>query len=88
MTWSVANSTNQCTEQVSDPTNAPPMSGCPNGWIAWEESPSEFPPQTVYYYSPATAGSYQVSVQGQIMNNSQQVTYQGSANAAVTVTAQ
>lgn len=89
MTWSVGNFSTQCTEGVTgDPSMAPPMPGCPDGWIAYGITPSEFPPEAAYYYSPATPGTYQISVQGQIMNGSQQVTYQGSTNATVTVTAQ
>jgi hypothetical protein len=64
------------------------MSGCPNGWIVIAQTPSHFPPTTVYYFSQTSPGSYQISVKGQIMNDSQQVTNQGNMSAMVTVTAQ
>ena len=88
MTWSVQGSSG-CTEGVVAAQNAPPLSPCPNGWVAWEITPPPELALAVYYFAPATTGTYQVNVQGQIMNSTfTTVTYQGSASATVTVTAQ
>lgn len=88
-TWSIPSQPN-CTEVVVNPQEAPPLAGCPTGWLAWEPPLTGYTPTGVYYYSPATAGSYQVNVQGQITDQSinPTVEYQGSASATVTVTAQ
>jgi hypothetical protein len=69
---------------------APPISGCPSGWLAYEQAAFPVPPPTqVYYYAPPTPGTYTVVFQAQIHNqsSSQKIDYQGSATAIVTVTA-
>lgn len=92
LTWSIQGypSANDCSEVVFDPQMAPPMSGCPNGWLAVEQPQTGYTPTGVYYYAPVAAGTYQVLVQGQITDQSvsQKVDFQGSSNAAITVTAQ
>ncbi len=88
-TWTVQGYAEHCTEPALDPANAPPMSGCPNGWLAWEQPGFPVPPPTeVYFYAPATPGSYTVIFQGQIHNtsSSQKIEYQGTASTVVTVT--
>ena len=90
LTWSIQGypSATACTEVVLDPQMAPPMTGCPNGWLALEQPVTGFTTTSVYYYSPAVPGSYTVVVQGQITNqsSSQKIDYQGSASATATVT--
>ncbi len=92
LTWSIQGyrSPTDCSEIVANPQMAPAMSGCPNGWLAWEQPLTGYMPTGVYYYAPAAVGSYQVLVQGQITDQSvsQKVDFQGSSNAAITVTAQ
>lgn len=88
-TWTVQGYGEHCTEPALDPAMAPPMSGCPNGWLAWEQPGFPAPPPTeVYYYAPAIPGSYTVVFQGQIHNtsSSQKIEYQGTASTVVTVT--
>ena len=77
-------------EIVANPWMAPAMSGCPNGWLAWEQPFTGYTPTGVYYYAPTAVGSYKVLVQGQIMDQSmsQKVDFQGSSIVTVTVTAQ
>jgi hypothetical protein len=92
LTWSIQGypSPTDCTEYAVDPQMAPPMSGCPNGWLAMEQPMTGYTPTGGYYYSPGVPGDYTVIVQGQItdQSSSQKIDYQGSASAAVTVTAQ
>jgi len=92
LTWSIQGypSANDCSEVVFDPQMAPAMSGCPNGWLAVEQPQTGYTPAAVYYYAPSAVGNYQVLIQGQIMDQSvsQKVDFQGSSNAAITVTAQ
>jgi hypothetical protein len=92
LTWSIQGyqQSTDCTEAVENPQMAPAMSGCSSGWLAWEPPLTGYTPTAVYYYSPATPGSYQVLVQGQITNEASNPTveYQGSASATATVTAQ
>jgi hypothetical protein len=89
LTWSVQGYTSTCTELSLDPQNAPPMPNCPNGWIAQEQPMVYGVVTNAYYFSPPTAGTYTVLVQGQIQDPSsnQKIDYQGSASAVVTVTA-
>ena len=61
------------------------MTGCPNGWLAWEGALTGYSPTLVYYYAPAAAGGYQVVAQGEITPQSGKQ-YKGSATANVTVT--
>jgi len=92
LTWSIQGypSPTDCTEYAVDPQMAPPMSGCPNGWLAMEQPMTGYTPTGGYYYSPGVPGDYTVIVQGQItdQSSSQRIDYQGRASAAVTVTAQ
>ncbi|MGC2112322.1 MAG: hypothetical protein WA655_22575 [Candidatus Korobacteraceae bacterium] len=92
LTWSIQgySSPTDCTEVMGNPESAPPISGCPRGWLAWGPSLTGYTPLGVYYYAPDTPGNYQVVVQGQILDQtiSQKIEYQGSATATVTVTAQ
>jgi hypothetical protein len=89
LTWTVQGFPTSCVEVVENPQSAPPLSPCPNGWLAENSTP---PPQLflgVYYYAPSTPGTYQVNVQGQITNDSgTMIVNQGSASATVTVTSQ
>jgi predicted small lipoprotein YifL len=88
-TWTVQGYGEHCTEPALDPTIAPPMSGCPNGWLAYEQPGLPAPPPTqVYYYAPAIPGTCTVVFQGQIHNPSsfQKIDYQGNATAVVSVT--
>ena len=89
MSWSVQGYPG-CAESVpEDPQNAPPLSSCPNGWLAWEQTPSHFALTAIYYFAPSTPGTYQINVQGQITNDSgTTIVNQGSASATVTVTSQ
>ena len=90
LTWSIQGypSINDCSEVVFDPQMAPPMSGCPNGWLAVEQPQTGYTPTGVYYYASTVPGSYTVVVQGQItdQSSSQKIDYQGSTSASVTVT--
>ena len=92
LTWSIQGyrSPTDCVEVVFNPQMAPAMSGCPNGWLAWEQPQTGYTPTGAYYYAPAAVGSFQVLVQGQITDQSVsgKIDFQGSSNAAVTVTAQ
>jgi hypothetical protein len=92
LTWSIQGyrSPTDCSELVPNPQMAPAMSGCPNGWLAWEQPFTGYTPTGVYYYAPTAVGSYKVLVQGQIMDQSmsQKVDFQGSSIVTVTVTAQ
>lgn len=87
MTWGVLGSPG-CAEGVENAQSAPPLTPCPNGWLAWNLRPPPDVPTAVYYYAPAAPGTYQVNVQGQITNESGTVVNQGSASAAVTVNAE
>jgi len=89
LTWSIPSQPN-CAETVVNPAEAPPLPNCPSGWLASAVPLTGFTATAVYYYAPATAGSYQVDVQGQITDDSliPKVEYQGSASATVTVTEQ
>jgi len=90
LTWSIQGypSATDCTEVVFDPQMAPPMSGCPNGWLALELPMTGYTQTLVYYYASTVPGSYTVVVQGQItdQSSSQKIDYQGSTSAAVMVT--
>jgi hypothetical protein len=92
MLWSIQDyqSSTECTEYVLDPQSAPPMPGCAKGWFAMENPFTGYTPTGGYYYSPALPGNYTVLVQGQITDQSfpPKIIYEGSASAAVTVTAQ
>ena len=56
--WTVQGEGLACTTESLPP--APPDFPCPSGWV-WEPIPiGELPRITATYYSPATAGTYQV----------------------------
>jgi hypothetical protein len=92
LTWSIQGypSAADCTEVAFTPQMAPPMSGCPNGWLALPQPVTGYTQTGVYYYASPVPGSYTVVLQGQItdQSSSRKIDYQGSATAAVTVTAQ
>lgn len=86
MTWSIQGySQTECTEAVANAQEAPSMSGCPNGWLAWEAPLAGYTLTGVYYYGPAIPGNYQVLVQGEIADPLTSQDYQGNASASVTV---
>ena len=85
LTWQVVGYSGQCTEGENYPETAPPIPGCNNGYIAYSLT-TPGPITSVYYFSPSTTGTYQISVFGQITNASNQVTNQGKITATVTVT--
>jgi hypothetical protein len=84
MTWSVPGESQALCIQ------AMPSSSCPNGTLTWEIRPPGFPPTQATYFAPSTAGSYHVTVQGQLNDatDTNKVDYQGTASVTVTVTAQ
>lgn len=88
--WSIQGYTRfQCGEVVGDPQSAPPMSGCPKGWLALGIPIDGLPTLGVYYYAAGLPGTYTVVVQGQITaQSSNDIEYQGSATVPVTVTTQ
>jgi len=90
LNWSIQGypSANDCAEVVFDPQTAPPMSGCPNGWLALEQPITGYTQTGVYYYASTVPGSYRVVVQGQItdQSSSQKIDYEGSTSVSVTVT--
>ncbi len=49
LTWSIQGypSINDCSEVLFDPQTAPPMSGCPNGWLAVEQPQTGYTPTGV-----------------------------------------
>jgi hypothetical protein len=83
-TWSVPGESQGLCNQ------APQSSTCPNGTYTLDIKPTGYPPLGITYYAPSTAVSYQVSVQGQIIDatDPNKVDYQGTASVTVTVTAQ
>jgi hypothetical protein len=87
MTWSIQGYPTQtdCTEAVPDAQEAPAMSDCPNGWLAWEPPLAGYTQTGVYYYGPAAPGTYQVLVQGAIADPLTSQSFQGNASATVTV---
>lgn len=87
MTWSIQGYPTQtdCTEAVPNAQEAPAMSDCPNGWLAWEPPLTGYTQTGVYYYGPAAPGTYQVLVQGAIADPLTSQSFQGNASATVTV---
>jgi len=87
MTWSIQGYPTQtdCTEAVPNAQEAPAMSDCPNGWLAWEPPLTGYAQTGAYYYGPAAPGSYQVLVQGTIADPLTSQSFQGNGSATVTV---
>ncbi len=87
LTWSIQGYQSQtdCTEAVPNAQEAPSMSDCPNGWLAWEPPLTGYTLSGVYYYGPAAPGTYQVVVQGTIADPLTGQSNQGNASATVTV---
>jgi hypothetical protein len=82
--WSVVGeSGGECTQVQPNPE-------CPNGTLAWNLVPTGYQVLQVTYYAPATPGTYQVQVQGEITDSSNpdKIDYQGTGTVTVTVTAQ
>ncbi len=87
LTWQVGGSSSQCTELSIDPANAPPISGCDNGYIAaYSGIGPGNAPTLIYYFAPSTTGTYQISVSGKIYNGSGKLLNQGSATVNIAVT--
>jgi hypothetical protein len=84
MVWGiVGESETGCTQDTQNPQ-------CPSGTLAWNLVPTGYQVTQVTYYSPTTPGTYQVQVQGKIIDssNNNQIDYQGTGTVNVTVTAQ
>ena len=87
LTWQVGGYPDQCTEGSIDPSNAPTLPGCNNGYIAYYTGTGPGnAPTLIYYYAPSTTGTYQISVSGKIYNSSGRLMNQGSATVNITVT--
>ncbi len=88
LTWEVVGYQHQCTEGVLDALNAPPLPGCPNGYIAYDTGIGPDRGNTViYYYAPSTTGTYQISVSGKnYASSGNRLLNQGSATVDITVT--
>jgi hypothetical protein len=64
--WTVQGEDLACTTESTPPT--PPVVSCPNGWI-WEPmTVGQIPQSTATYYSPSTAGTYQIVVNVQLLS--------------------
>lgn len=81
--WSIAGDSSACIQAL-------PSSACPSGTLAWNILPDGYVQLTVTYYASSTPGTYQVSLQAEILDSTNQnkIDYQGTATLPVIVTAQ